>query len=167
MFWAETCPFPGTGILHLPGHSLVSRPEPFHLRFCAGCKDRHAWTSTALAHVEGSSWVYHGDKRKSLLTDAIYFILSIKIELNVKLRSSAALSPSVTGIVSAMPTRPSPACKDTHFATRSSLPRPCSVRTRLNYIGNIEKSSLFDKVILPKHENHTPMIDGAATRSNS
>lgn len=40
-------------------------------------------------------------------------------------------------------------------------------KTKLYYIGNIEKSSLVGRRILSKHENHTAMIDGATTLSNT
>lgn len=47
---------------------------------------------------KGSSWVYHGDKKKSLLFYAIYLIFFIKIKPNVKLWSLAALRPSAVGM---------------------------------------------------------------------
>lgn len=100
----------------------------------AASEDQNTWAPAALAHMEGSSWVHQGDK-KSLLADAIYFTFSIKVKPNVTAWSLTALNPSAVGIaaVPVMPALPTPACKDRPFAARSSLPRPGSAGTRLNY----------------------------------
>lgn len=59
---------------------------------------------------------------------------------------------------------PLAACKDRPFSLKAVQ---CGDKAKYYCTGNIEKSSLFGEVILPKHKNHRPMIDGVAPLSNS
>lgn len=89
--------------------------------------------------------------------------------MKLKLWSSTALSSSAAGIDSIIcDTIPLLTCEDRLFTVSvSPQAMQCRDKTKFCSTGNIEKSSLFGEVILAKHENHTPMIDGVATLSNS
>lgn len=103
--------------------SLVSQLDQFHLWFCAGCKQGQTHMDTrALAHMEGSSWVYHGDKKKSLLTDAIHLLYEYKTDHKVVVidRIMSICRRNCCSACDA--TLPSPACKDRPFTMRLSPP---------------------------------------------
>lgn len=89
--------------------------------------------------------------------------LPVKIKPNMKLWSSTASGIVLISVTPTLPWLPA----RTDPSRRAHSPVQCGDKAKYYCTGNIEKSSLFGEVILPKHENHRPMIDGVAPLSNS